>query len=518
MTKQVNRIDASGVSLVQLAKKVSTTRDVIIANLRTELSKIDPRIMGNNFLVIVSYELAATIMECAKELNMVNTQTQWLYVISDTNSSTKSMNRFKTFLNEGDNIAFIYNTTDVKNGGTICHTEESITGLMKALDSAIMEEFQMASQISEEEWEAIRPTKNERRKYLLEKIQKYLSDYGTCDNCTKWTIEAGETWGREYQMLDEATNAELLAVGTWRPSDGPNMIDALFPHVAHGFRRKLLPLVTFHNPPWQILKTNSTGDVVEYGGIVFNIIKELSKNLNFTFNVATVKPQSLLNASTLQSPKGDTDSSANFNGNSYITTYRVPHSILEMVHNKSAALGACAFTVTEENQRVINFTDPISIQAYTFLAARPRELSRALLFISPFRGDTWLCLSATIISMGPVLFYIHKLSPVYEYKGVRCKGGLATIQNCIWYMYGALLQQGGMHLPYADSARIIVGSWWLVVLVIGTTYCGNLVAYLTFPKIEVPMTTIDDVLAHKEMVSWSYAKNTLFEARLHVSS
>ncbi|ENN79417.1 hypothetical protein D910_01947, partial [Dendroctonus ponderosae] len=186
-----------------------------------------------------------------------------------------------------------------------------------------------------------------------------------------------------------------------------------------------------------------------------------------------------------------------------------------MVHNKSAALGACAFTVTEENQRVINFTDPISIQAYTFLAARPRELSRALLFISPFRGDTWLCLSATIISMGPVLFYIHKLSPVYEYKGVRCKGGLATIQNCIWYMYGALLQQGGMHLPYADSARIIVGSWWLVVLVIGTTYCGNLVAYLTFPKIEVPMTTIDDVLAHKEMVSWSYAKNTLFEARLH---
>ncbi|ENN79415.1 hypothetical protein D910_01946, partial [Dendroctonus ponderosae] len=150
---------------------------------------------------------------------------------------------------------------------------------------------------------------------------KYLSDYGTCDNCTKWTIEAGETWGREYQMLDEATNAELLAVGTWRPSDGPNMIDALFPHVAHGFRRKLLPLVTFHNPPWQILKTNSTGDVVEYGGIVFNIIKELSKNLNFTFNVATVKPQSLLNASTLQSPKGDTDSSANFNGNSYITTY-----------------------------------------------------------------------------------------------------------------------------------------------------------------------------------------------------
>lgn len=58
-----------------------------------------------------------------------------------------------------------------------------------------------------------------------------------------------------------------------------------------------------------------------------------------------------------------------------------------MVHNKSVAMGACAFTVTEQNKKIINFTNPISIQSYTFLVARPRELSRALLFISPFRGN-----------------------------------------------------------------------------------------------------------------------------------
>lgn len=50
-------------------------------------------------------------------------------------------------------------------------------------------------------------------------------------------------------------------------------------------------------------------------------------------------------------------------------------------------MGACAFTVTEQNKKIINFTDAISIQPYTLLAARPRELSRALLFISPFGGD-----------------------------------------------------------------------------------------------------------------------------------
>lgn len=127
--------------------------------------------------------------------------------------------------------------------------------------------------------------------------------------------------------------------------------------------------------------------------------------------------------------------------------------------------------------------------------------------------------------MGPILYYIHRFSPVYEYKGIAMKGGLSSIQNCIWYMYGALLQQGilrliiiyiiilkmiigGMHLPYADSARLIVGAWWLVVLVVATTYCGNLVAFLTFPKIDIPITTIDDLLEHKDTVSWSFMKGS----------
>ena len=38
------------------------------------------------------------------------------------------------------------------------------------------------------------------------------------------------------------------------------------------------------------------------------------------------------------------------------------------------------------------------------------------------------------------------------------------------YCYGALLQQGGTLLPEADSDRLIVGFWWLFVIVVVTTY------------------------------------------------
>ncbi|KAJ8979692.1 hypothetical protein NQ317_000976 [Molorchus minor] len=142
------------------------------------------------------------------------------------------------------------------------------------------------------------------------------------------------------------------------------------------------------------------------------------------------------------------------------------------------------------------------------------------------------------------------------------KGGLSSIQNCIWYMYGALLQTsieneeqlwnriqnavqelqneetlrrlhfnvlrrmdfcinengGGMHLPYADSARIIVGSWWLVVLVIATTYCGNLVAFLTFPKIDIPITTLDELISHRDTVTWSFRKGSFLDSQLMTST
>lgn len=75
-----------------------------------------------------------------------------------------------------------------------------------------------------------------------------------------------------------------------------------------------------------------------------------------------------------------------------------------------------------------------------------------------------------------------------------------------------------MYLPDADSSRLIVGTWWLMVLVVVTTYCGNLVAFLTFPKIDVPIKTLDDLIAHRETISWSGIRNTLLEDYLKVIS
>lgn len=70
-----------------------------------------------------------------------------------------------------------------------------------------------------------------------------------------------------------------------------------------------------------------------------------------------------------------------------MVTNKIPESMIDMIRTKSVAIAACAFTVSEQEKLYINFTEPVSTQTYTFLVARPRELSRALLFMSPFNKE-----------------------------------------------------------------------------------------------------------------------------------
>jgi hypothetical protein len=57
--------------------------------------------------------------------------------------------------------------------------------------------------------------------------------------------------------------------------------------------------------------------------------------------------------------------------------------------------------------------------------------------------QTWACIMVLIVLVAPVLKYFHRHSPYYEYYHKNnAKGGLSSLYNCLWYVYGALMQQG----------------------------------------------------------------------------
>lgn len=133
------------------------------------------------------------------------------------------------------------------------------------------------------------------------------------------------------------------------------------------------------------------------------------------------------------------------------------------------------------------------------------------LFLAPFTAPAWLSIMATVLLMGPFLWLVHRSSKYYEYYGLSDGKGLFKLGNCIWYCFGAIVQQGGDYLPLAISGRILITFWWLFVIVTVTTYSGNLVALLTFPKIFNPINDLNDLISFKNTLKYGATRTSGIE-------
>ncbi|XP_022256881.1 ionotropic receptor 93a-like [Limulus polyphemus] len=132
------------------------------------------------------------------------------------------------------------------------------------------------------------------------------------------------------------------------------------------------------------------------------------------------------------------------------------------------------------------------------LVQKPVEPPNTYLFSRPYKTEVWISIVAAVPIMGIILYKVNKWSPYYRRQtSVNYDKGLFKLKNCIWYVYGAILTQGGEHLPDSISARIVVTTWWLFELVVIATYSGNLIAFLAFPEANWLVKSVEELASHQ---------------------
>lgn len=102
--------------------------------------------------------------------------------------------------------------------------------------------------------------------------------------------------------------------------------------------------------------------------------------------------------------------------------------------NKEVMLGAAAFAIDEERSKDVNFSLPLDHSPYGFIYKKPKQVTRATVFLDPFTNDVWAGIAIMTVIIGPIFYIIHRSSYYYTYTEADKDKGLFELVNCIWYV------------------------------------------------------------------------------------
>lgn len=119
--------NAVGVSLIKLTNR-TTNFDI-----KSMISSINSKNVGEKFMAIVSYGLVSTIMEYATDQKLSDIKSQWMFIISDTGQRQHDMTHFDRLLEIGQNVAFVYNTTNMDKGCVVSITKNMMMNMIKII-------------------------------------------------------------------------------------------------------------------------------------------------------------------------------------------------------------------------------------------------------------------------------------------------------------------------------------------------------------------------------------------------
>ena len=151
----------------------------------------------------------------------------------------------------------------------------------------------------------------------------------------------------------------------------------------------------------------------------------------------------------------------------------------------TADMAMAPLTITNIRQRYVDLT-PFMSTGISILAKRPSEITTPVLFfLEPFSYGVWLSIIASYILISLVLHFTSKYN--------TCCQEDSTVEAS---------PSAGFLMKHRSLATRVAGfSWWLLTIVVISTYAANLSSALTVEKTFRPIYSADD-LAYQHQVKY----------------
>ena len=122
---------------------------------------------------------------------------------------------------------------------------------------------------------------------------------------------------------------------------------------------------------------------------------------------------------------------------------------------KRADIAVAALTITEDREKVVDFTVPFMYFTEDMLLKKTSFNNGStdfLKFLNPFHSDVWFVTLATLVVISVSTFVINYFSP-YGYKGANGRGTSEEFSffNSVWFALACMLQQGSESQPRSLS-------------------------------------------------------------------
>ncbi|XP_071094539.1 uncharacterized protein [Haliotis cracherodii] len=165
--------------------------------------------------------------------------------------------------------------------------------------------------------------------------------------------------------------------------------------------------------------------------------------------------------------------------------------IMGLLLNKTVDISAVPYAVSLRRSNYVTFLYPIRYTYKDILYKKPDSRVDWAVLLSCFKWQVNVCVLVTIVAV-TTSFLVCKRCSAHQHG--RSKQVDHQMLETIMSTIGVTCKQGPSTPPNTESNRILLAFWWLCCIPITAVYSGNLVAFLTVTKDNVPFTGLNDLL------------------------